>query len=104
MALRVLVCRRDQVLADEINAFSVTGVTWPVIVTVVEGELVATAGVCPHDDVSLADGHLDGPMIVCPGHGYRFDLHSGRCQHNPGLVLRRYPVTLVGDEVWVDLL
>ncbi len=104
MALRVRVCRLDEVRDDEVNAFRVTGVTWPVIVTRVDGALVATAGVCPHEDVSLADGYLDGTSLVCPGHGYGFDLHTGRCRHDASLTLRRYAVTLVGDEVWVDLL
>ena len=98
------VCRVADVAAGELRAFAVAGVTWPVIVTYVDGALVATAGVCPHEDVALADGDLDGTAIVCPGHGYRFDVRSGRCQHDPGLELRRYPVTVVGDEVWVDLL
>ncbi|HEV7558280.1 MAG TPA: Rieske 2Fe-2S domain-containing protein [Kofleriaceae bacterium] len=98
------VCRLADVVAGEIRAFAVNGVTWPVIVTIVDGSMIACPGVCPHDDVSLADGSLDGPLIVCPGHGYRFDLHSGRCEHDATLELRRYPITLVGDDVWVDLL
>jgi toluene monooxygenase system ferredoxin subunit len=104
VALRVFVCRLADVAVGEINAFQVEGVTWPVIVTYVEGQLVACPGVCPHEDVSLADGYLDGNSIVCPGHAYRFDLETGRCRHDAGLHLRRYPITVVGDEIWADLL
>ena len=104
MALRVRVCRIQDVVAGELRAFRVSGVTWPVIVTIVDGELVAVPGVCPHEDVALADGDLEGPQLRCPGHGYLFDLHTGRCAHDPGLELRRYPITRVGDEIWVDLL
>ncbi len=103
MAMRVRVCRLADVVDDELRAFPVAGVTWPVIVTRVGGELVACPGVCPHEDVALADGDLEGATITCPGHGYKFDLHTGRCRHDPGLELRRYPITIVGDEVWVDL-
>ena len=104
MALRVRVCRLADIVPGELRAFSVEGVTWPVIVTYVDGELVACPGVCPHEDVALVDGDLEGATITCPGHGYRFDLHTGRCKHDPGLELRRYPITIVGDEVWADLL
>jgi nitrite reductase/ring-hydroxylating ferredoxin subunit len=104
VALRVKVCRLGELAEGELRAFAVTGVTWPVIVTIVDGELHACPGVCPHEDVGLADGELTGATITCPGHGYAFDLRTGRCRHDPGLELRRYPVTLVGDEVWVDLL
>lgn len=105
MALRVRVCRLADVVPGELRGFSVRGVTWPVMITTREHELVAFPGVCPHDDVSLVDyGVLDDGELHCRVHGYRFDLATGRCEHNPLLQLRRYKVTLVGDEVWVDLL
>ena len=105
MALRVRVCALDEVVADQLRGFAVTGVTWPVMVTRVDGELTAFQGVCPHDDVALDEyGRLDGCELVCRVHGYRFDLRDGSCEHDPRLHLRRYKVTLVGDDVWVDLL
>ena len=103
MALRVRVCHVDEVPIGGHRGFPVPGVTWPILVADLDGEIVATAGVCPHEDVSLIDGHLEGDEIVCPGHGYHFDLRSGRCAHAPRLVLRRYKVSILGDEVWVDL-
>ena len=105
MALRVAVCRLADVVPGELRAFAVTGVTWPVMLTFLDGQMVAFPGVCPHEDVALADyGELDGDGVVCRVHGYRFDLATGRCEHVPGLRLRRYPITFVGDEVFVDLL
>jgi len=74
-------------------------------VTTVDGALVAFPGVCPHDDVSLVDyGVVEGRELRCRVHGYRFDLVDGHCEHMPKLHLRRYPITIVGDELWVDLL
>ena len=105
MALRVRVCDLGDVAPGELRAFAVAGVTWPVMMAVVDGQLFAFQGVCPHDDVSLADyGAIDGAEVTCRVHGYRFDLRNGRCEHVPGLHLRRYPITVIGDEVWVDLL
>jgi nitrite reductase/ring-hydroxylating ferredoxin subunit len=104
VALRVKVCRIGDVVDGELRAFFVHGVTWPVIVTRVDGELLACPGVCPHEDVGLAGGELEGATIRCPGHAYEFDLRTGACKHDPDLHLRRYKITLVGDEIWVDLL
>ena len=104
MALRVRVCAASDVVDGELRAFAVDGVTWPVIVTRAGDELVAVPGVCPHEDVALATGELRDGAIVCAGHGYAFDLRTGRCVHDPALLLRRYPVTLIDGEVWVDLL
>ena len=104
MALRVRVCRLDDVADDELRAFRVTGVTWPVIITRVGGELFACPGVCPHEDVELIGGDLHGCTLTCPGHSYGFDLRTGACVHDPTLQLRRYPITVVAGEIWVDLL
>lgn len=93
-----------EVPVDALRAYAIAGVTWPVLAGIVDGELVATAGVCPHEDVALADGDLTGARLTCPGHGYQFDLHTGRCRHDPDLVLRRYPVHLIDGDVWIDLL
>jgi len=104
MPLRVRVCRRGDVPPGGHRGFAVPGVTWPILVADLDGTLIATAGVCPHEDVLLVDGHREGSVIVCPGHAYEFDLVTGRCAHDSLLHLRRYAVTMVGDEVWVDLL
>jgi toluene monooxygenase system ferredoxin subunit len=104
VALRVRVCTVDEV-DDQLRGYWVHGVTWPVMVTRLAGELVAFPGVCPHDDVSLVDyGVLEGGELHCRVHGYRFDIASGRCEHQPQLHLRRYRVTIIDRDVWVDLL
>jgi toluene monooxygenase system ferredoxin subunit len=114
VALRVRVCRLTDVAdlpGDAMRGFWVNGVTWPVMVARTGGELIAFPGVCPHDDVSLVDYGViersdDGTRceLRCRVHGYQFDLATGRCDHAPGLHLRRYRVSIHGDELWVDLL
>jgi nitrite reductase/ring-hydroxylating ferredoxin subunit len=104
MALRVRVCKLADVVDNQLRAFPVNGVTWPVLVTRVDGALYACPGVCPHEDVGLVDGDLEGTVVRCPGHAYEFDLRTGRCLHESTLHLRRYPVTVVDDEIYVDLL
>ena len=103
MALRVRVCRVDEVAAGELRGFAVHGVAWPIMMTKVDDVIVATSSICPHEDVSLLPGELDGSVVTCPGHAYELDLITGRCLHDPRLHLRRYKVQIVGDDVWIDL-
>jgi nitrite reductase/ring-hydroxylating ferredoxin subunit len=114
VALRVRVCRVADVAdidGDSMRGFLVRGVTWPVIIARLDGELIAFPGVCPHDDVSLVnygviESSEDGTRreLRCRVHGYSFDLATGRCEHSPGLHLRRYRVSIIADELFVDLL
>jgi nitrite reductase/ring-hydroxylating ferredoxin subunit len=69
------------------------------------GERVyAMEDVCPHAGYPLHEGDLDGTCIVCPGHGWTFDLVTGLA---PGEIeeppLERFPVRIVGDEIWIDV-
>lgn len=49
---------------------------------------------CPHRAGSLADGIVVGGVVVCPLHGRKFDLASGRCV-NDHVQVRAYAVILV---------
>jgi nitrite reductase/ring-hydroxylating ferredoxin subunit len=105
MALRVRVCRLDEVADGRMHGFEVAGVTWPVMVATVDDQLVAFPGVCPHDDVSLVDyGVIEDHHMRCRVHGYRFDVRTGACEHNPHFHLRRYKITISDGDLWVDLL
>lgn len=50
----------------------------PVVVTRCEGELLAFDGLCPHALGPLDQGELLAGRVVCPWHGYGFDVRSGR--------------------------
>lgn len=40
---------------------------------------------CPHEGGALASGTLDGDEVICPLHGYRFNVKTGACSTEPGL-------------------
>jgi nitrite reductase/ring-hydroxylating ferredoxin subunit len=103
VGLRFRLAPRAALPEGELAEFLVEGVTWPILAGVIDGEVIATAGVCPHEDVRLAGGYLAEGCLVCPGHAYHFDLRTGACTHDPSLVLRRYRVSEVDGDVWVDL-
>jgi nitrite reductase (NADH) small subunit len=42
-----------------------------------DGQLFATQATCPHRGGPLADGLLGGSTLICPLHGWKFDLSSG---------------------------
>lgn len=41
--------------------------------------------------------------IVCPWHGYEYDLLTGRCAADSRLRLRSFPVSVVDDDVYVRI-
>lgn len=67
------------------------------------GEIVALGNVCAHEGNSLGEGTVEGDIVICPGHGWEFDLRSGACMTIPGESVPRFPVTVEGNSILVDL-
>ncbi len=57
----------------------------------VGGTLIAHSTVCAHKGGPLDAARCEDGVIVCPWHGYRFDVASGKSADGRGLALRRAP-------------
>ncbi len=55
---------------------------------------------CPHAGASLSGGHLHEGCVVCPWHGWPFDVDTGRCPDNPEVGIRVYPACVHQGRVW----
>ena len=67
------------------------------------GQLRAFQGECPHAGAPLADGALCHGRLICPWHKAAFRAEDGALCEPPALdSLKRYPLEVRGDEVWVD--
>jgi nitrite reductase/ring-hydroxylating ferredoxin subunit len=67
------------------------------------GRFHATGATCPHEDGPLGEGWLEGGAVVCPWHGFDFDLATGRCNVDEGLAIPIYPARVVDGVVEVEL-
>jgi len=69
----------------------------------VDGVLYALDNACPHRGGPLGDGDLDGPLVACPWHAWRWDVTSGANANNPAVRVPCFPVTVEEGEIFVDL-
>jgi nitrite reductase (NADH) small subunit/3-phenylpropionate/trans-cinnamate dioxygenase ferredoxin subunit len=58
---------------------------------------------CPHRGGPLGDGDLDGEIVACPWHGWRWDVTTGASVNNPAVRVACYPVSLERDQLFVEL-
>jgi 3-phenylpropionate/trans-cinnamate dioxygenase ferredoxin subunit len=57
------------------------------------GKLFAIGDVCSHDNGPVGDGEIEENEIICPRHGARFDIRTGKATSLPALVdIPSYPV------------
>jgi 3-phenylpropionate/trans-cinnamate dioxygenase ferredoxin subunit len=76
----------------------------PIVVFNLAGELFAIADVCSHDEGPVGDGELEGDEVICPRHGARFDLRTGKALALPAVVdIPAYPVRVVDGQIELGL-
>ena len=65
-------------------------------------DVYALSNVCRHAFGPLAEGFVDGYALLCPWHGWRYDVRDGTTDH-PNADVRTYPVTVRDGEVFVSV-
>ena len=69
----------------------------------VGGTYYAIDNGCPHRGGPLGEGDIDGTLVACTWHGWRFDVTTGANANNPAVRVACFPVTVEGDRILVDL-
>jgi nitrite reductase/ring-hydroxylating ferredoxin subunit len=80
----------DQIPLGEGRAFGVDGEQVAVF-RLRDGTLRALSAVCPHRGGPIADGTIDGQVVMCPLHQHAFDLETG-CSSTGAEPLHAYSV------------
>lgn len=69
----------------------------------VDGTYHAIDDLCPHMSESLAGGHVDGCIVTCGAHGWRFDVRNGKSPDFEGIEVATFTVEEVDGELYLLL-
>ena len=85
----------------------------------VNGQIIAVLNLCPHELAPVCRGRVggttltsppgeyrwgrEGEILACPWHGWEFDLQTGRALADERIRLRRYPVSVEDDTIYVTV-
>ncbi len=61
--------------------------------------IYALSNFCPHLTGNLGEGTLEGDVLVCPEHGWRFKIATGRCLTVRGKPAHTFPIRI--DNGWI---
>lgn len=90
------------------------------VLRLASGEFRAVRNRCPHKAAPICQGIVggtwppsapgtlgfshEGRVLLCPWHGFEYDLDTGKEMFRPGAPgLRMYPVEVIDGEVWITL-
>lgn len=71
--------------------------------TRINGQLSALDNVCPHRGGPLGTGIVDDGKLICPWHGWQFDPVTGHAIHVPDTGVPVYPVSVEGDDIFIEI-
>ncbi len=66
------------------------------------GRLYGIQNICPHEGGQLCNGWIEGGEVVCPLHGYKFDLKTGACSTDPKLKVKIFKLVAQGDQFTLE--
>ncbi len=68
----------------------------------VDGQFYAIDDTCSHEDASLAAGTVEGTEVMCPLHGARFDLRTGKNLSLPAVFpVQSYELKIENDAIFI---
>ena len=59
--------------------------------------------ICVAADIGQGEGELDGTTVICPWHGWRYNVTTGENELLPSLPTQKYEVKIEEDDVLVEL-
>ena len=67
----------------------------------VDGTIYAMDDSCLHQGLSLGTSKLEGKIVKCRGHGWKYDVTTGSSLASPGYGVAAYPVKVVDGKIMV---
>lgn len=101
MAKFVKVCQAVDIKPGKGRSIEVEGNTLAVFN--VNGNFYAIDDTCRHRGGPLGEGELEGKTVVCPWHGWRYDVTTGANELVPEQPTQTYEVKVEGEDVFVSL-
>lgn len=69
----------------------------------VNGSFHALDNACAHRGGPLGEGDLEGTVVTCPWHAWRWDVTTGANVNNPAVTMPCFPVVVENGHVFVEL-
>lgn len=76
----------------------------PIVIYSLNGQYFATGDECSHDGGPIGDGEIDGNEIVCPRHGAKFDVRTGKVTGMPAVTdIPSFPVRVLDGKIEIGI-
>jgi nitrite reductase/ring-hydroxylating ferredoxin subunit len=57
---------------------------------------------CPHQGGPLSEGRCEAGTVICPWHGWEFDIRTGKCTFNDAFAVDAYPTKVEAGQILIQ--
>ncbi|SRR5579884_3184848 len=97
-------CSVDEIPPSRSKVFSIEnhGNKLELAVFNLAGNFYAISNVCAHQRGPLSEGSLDGDIVTCPWHGWKYSVKTGKSHHEGGDSVSSFPVKILDGRIYVS--
>lgn len=93
--------KESQLKGGQMLAVSVKGNS--ILLAKVEGQIFGVSNKCPHMGCQLQGGVLNGFIVMCPCHDWKFDVRNGQYLEIPEVTLTTYRCSVQNGKIYVEI-
>ena len=97
----VRVCSVDDLKNGEGKVMDVNGEA--IALFKIDGKFYAINNTCLHRGGPLGEGFLEGDIVTCPWHGWKYNVATGVNPAMPSMKVQTYSVTVQGNDIMVEV-
>jgi nitrite reductase/ring-hydroxylating ferredoxin subunit len=99
-------CQAADIAPDKSKSFSISnkkGTKIEIAVFNVQGKYYAISNICKHEGGPLSQGSLNGNVVTCPWHDWKYSITDGKSPHQGGDSVDSYETKVIDGKLYVNL-
>ena len=93
--------KESEIKEGQMRAVRVKGK--PILLVRVGGEVFGISNRCPHMGCTFEGGILRDYLVMCPCHGWKFDIRNGQYIENKQTTLQTYRCKIENRKIFIEI-
>lgn len=103
MSREIKLCKTSEIIQGQAKSFKINELE--IAIVNLGSKFFALSNICPHQHTRIVNhtgAIIEGENIVCPMHGWTFEIRTGKPVYGSGR-LKKFEVEIRNDEIWIKL-
>ena len=97
-------CLTSEILEGKSKSFSISdekGLKEDIALFNIHGKYYAISDTCAHKGGPLSQGIVEGDVVTCPWHGWKYNVRTGKSPHKGGDSVNGFVTKVIGNKLYI---